>query len=282
MSWPRCSKPSQSHDTTTTMFHRSDKILQLECSVFFSQNIIASHVNQYVLFWFHPSIKPFSNSPLACPHLFLESSSFLLATLPCTPLLSVLLMVGSWTWTLANVRKAFSCLEVTQWTFASFTRSARSDLCWSTTSQEGNRGLEFPPFVHNLSDCGFVESKHFRDGFVTFSSLMSNITLFPRSSVISFVRDMIHFHKHDQTLIDPWDLIYKMLHRNHPKFLEYAFANRMSLRTENVPYASLSDVKSMNHKWSWTCTQLNGFSSLLVNDSELMSFTYKISPIIII
>ncbi len=100
------------------MFHRSDKILKLECSVFFSLKIIASHVNQYVLFWFHPSIKPFSNSPLACPHLFLESSSFRLATLPCTPLLSVLLMVGSWTWTLANVRKAFSCLEVTLWTFA--------------------------------------------------------------------------------------------------------------------------------------------------------------------
>ncbi len=45
----------------------------------------------------------------------------------------------------------------------------------STTSREGNGGLEFSPFVHNLSDFGFVETKLFRDGFVTFSSLMSNI-----------------------------------------------------------------------------------------------------------
>ncbi len=43
---------------------------------------------------------------------------------------------------------------------------------------EGNSGLKFPPFVHNLSDCVFVESKLFRDGFVTFSSLMSNINSF--------------------------------------------------------------------------------------------------------
>ncbi len=50
-----------------------------------------------------------------------------------------------------------------------------SDLCWSTTSREGNSGLEFPPFVHNLSDCAFVESKLFRDGC---SSRMSNITFF--------------------------------------------------------------------------------------------------------
>ncbi len=48
---------------------------------------------------------------------------------------------------------------------------------------EGNSGLEFPPFVHNLSDCGFVESKIFRDGFVTFSILMSNSNSF--SEVLS-------------------------------------------------------------------------------------------------
>ncbi len=53
----------------------------------------------------------------------------------------------------------------------------------ATASWEGNSGLEFPPFVHNLSDCGFVESKLFRDGFVTFSSLMSNINSF--SEVLS-------------------------------------------------------------------------------------------------
>ncbi|KAL7827601.1 hypothetical protein SRHO_G00333190 [Serrasalmus rhombeus] len=39
-----------------------------------------------------------------------------------------------------------------------------SDLCWSTTPEEGNNGLEFPPFVNSLSDCGLVESKLFRDG----------------------------------------------------------------------------------------------------------------------
>ncbi len=105
-----------------------------------------------------------------------------------TMVLSVLLMVGSWTLTLANVRKAFSCLEVTLGTFAT-SQTTRlhvllwGDLCWLTTSREGNNGLEFPPFVHSLCDCGFVESKLFRDGFVTFSSLMSNISSF--SDVLS-------------------------------------------------------------------------------------------------
>ncbi len=70
-----------------------------------------------------------------------------------------------------------------------------SDLCWSTTSQEGNSGLEFPPFVHNLSDCGFMESKLFRDGFVTFLAWWATSTLFLRSSVICFVHDMIHMTK---------------------------------------------------------------------------------------
>ncbi len=46
-----------------------------------------------------------------------------------------------------------------------------------------NSGLEFPPLVHNLSDCGFLESKLFRDGFVTLSILMSNINSF--SEVLS-------------------------------------------------------------------------------------------------
>ncbi len=80
-------------------------------------------------------------------------------------------MVGSLT--LANVREGFSCLEDTLGTF--LTSQTMSDICWSTTSREGNRGLEFPPFVHNLSDCGFVESKLSRDDFVNFSSLMSNM-----------------------------------------------------------------------------------------------------------
>ncbi len=63
-----------------------------------------------------------------------------------------------------------------------------SDLCWLTTLGEGNSGLEFPPFVHNLSDCGFVESKLFRDGFLTFSSLMSDSnSFFLRSLEIYFV-----------------------------------------------------------------------------------------------
>ncbi len=88
--------------------------------------------------WFHPSIKPFSNSPLACPRdlwqaiFFLENSGFLLATLPCTAwLLSVLLMVGSWTITLAKVRKTFSCLEDTLGTFATSQTVTRSALEWS-------------------------------------------------------------------------------------------------------------------------------------------------------
>ncbi len=90
------------------------RFLSWKQCAFFSPNIIDSHLNQQVLFWFHPSIKPFSNSPM-------ENSGFLLATLSCTPwLLSVLLMVGSWTLTLVNVRKAFSCLEVTLGTFDHF------------------------------------------------------------------------------------------------------------------------------------------------------------------
>ncbi len=35
-------KKGPNHDTTTTMFHIWDKILKLECSVFFSPNTIAS------------------------------------------------------------------------------------------------------------------------------------------------------------------------------------------------------------------------------------------------
>ncbi len=86
-------------------------------------------------------------------------------------LFSVLLMVDSWTLTSAPVRKA-SCLKVTLWSFATL---------WTITSlAEGNSGLEFLQFVHNLSDCGFVESKLFRDGFVSFSSLMSNINSFSK------------------------------------------------------------------------------------------------------
>ncbi len=39
-------KKDQSHGTTTTIFHRWDTILKLECNVFFSPNIIASNLNQ--------------------------------------------------------------------------------------------------------------------------------------------------------------------------------------------------------------------------------------------
>ncbi len=58
-------------------------------------------------------------------------------------------------------------------------------------------------------------------------------------------------------------LIYKLLRRNHPKF-DLTIISRICVRRTNRKraYASLSDVKSMNRKWSSTCTQLNGFSSL--------------------
>lgn len=32
-----------------------------------------------------------------------------------------------------------------------YTPCSWSDLCWLTTLGEGNNGLEFPPFVHNLT-----------------------------------------------------------------------------------------------------------------------------------
>ncbi len=110
---------------------------------------------------------------------------------------------------ISQCEKDLSCLEVT----LQLLQPRRllhvllwSDLCWSTTSREGNSGLEFPLFVHSLSDCGLVESTIFRDGFIDFLAWWATSTLFPRSSVISFVRDMIHFHKHDKTLIDPCSL----------------------------------------------------------------------------
>lgn len=59
-----------------------------------------------------------------------------------------------------------------------------SDLCWSTTPGEGSNCLKCPLFEHNLSDCGFVESKLFRDGFIPFSRLMTTTTLFLRFSEI--------------------------------------------------------------------------------------------------
>ncbi len=46
-------------------------------------------------------------------------------------LLSVFLMVGSWTLTLAKVRKTFNCLEVTLGTFATSQTITRSALEWS-------------------------------------------------------------------------------------------------------------------------------------------------------
>ncbi len=44
-------------------------------------------------------------------------------------------------------------------------------------------------------------------------------------------------------------------------------------------YVHLSDVKSMNHKWSWICAQLNSFRSLLckrclINVSDLYKSTW--------
>ncbi len=51
-------------------------------------------------------------------------------------------------------------------TFAALQTITRFEgFCWSSTSGEGNSGLEFPPFVLDLSDCGLAESKHFRDVF---------------------------------------------------------------------------------------------------------------------
>ncbi len=87
----------------------------------------ASHLNQKVIFWSHPSTKHFSNSRLSTWSLvncrcaamfFLERSGFLLATVACTWLFSVLPKVELWTLTLARVKKAFSCLEVTLGSFA--------------------------------------------------------------------------------------------------------------------------------------------------------------------
>ncbi len=50
--------------------------------------------------------------------------------------------------------------------------------------------------------------------------------------------------------------------------LKYAYVcDSWTYSTHRKRTWSLSDVKSMNRKWSWTCTRLNGFSSLLVNDS---------------
>lgn len=63
-----------------------------------------------------------------------------------------------------------------------------------------------PPFLHNLSDCEFVESKLFEDGFVTFSKLMSNNNSF--SEILrnccfccDTLPQMCVYHE-DQTLID--------------------------------------------------------------------------------
>ncbi len=127
-----------------------------------------------------------------------------------------------------------------------------SDLCWSTTSREGKSSLEFPPFVHNLSDCGFVEYKLFRDSFVTFSSLMSNINFFPRSSIISFFIDMIHFHKHDQTLIDPcslnktvtyWHLIVIALTQNTSAQMDSNFTFKWTANPRDSHTYTLTDMQ---------------------------------------
>ncbi len=59
---------------------------------------------------------------------------------------------------------------------------------------------------------------------------MSNINSFPRSSVISFVPDMIHFHKHDQTLIDPRSLN----KTGHVLTFDKPLSHRFSSRTKST------------------------------------------------
>ncbi len=121
--------------------NRWDKILKLKCGLFFSLNIIASHLNQFRSILVFPSIKP-SPIVLWIVHMifsklfsFWRTVAFFLQLCSVLTqlnfLLCVLLMLGSLTLTLANVRQAFSCLEVTQGTSATSQTITRSALEWS-------------------------------------------------------------------------------------------------------------------------------------------------------
>ena len=103
----------------------------------------------------------------------------LLAILACIPcLFSVCLKVDSLTLTLANTIEAGRCYPgVLCDPLENDTSCSWSDFCWKTTPGESNNGAEYPPFVDYLPDSGLVEPKLFREGFVTFSSLVS-INLF--------------------------------------------------------------------------------------------------------
>lgn len=64
---PRWSKTDPDSDTTTTVFHRRDQVLMLECSVFPFSKHDASHLNQKLPFWTRLSIRHFPVSLLARP-----------------------------------------------------------------------------------------------------------------------------------------------------------------------------------------------------------------------
>ncbi len=165
-SWPRFSKTGPNHDTTATMFHQWDKILKLSSGLFTCS--LASN-------------------------FLLENSGFLLATLPC----SVLLM-GSWTLTLANVRKAFSCLEVTQGTFTTSQTITRSASEWSLLADNLlGKVTVVLNFLRLYTICLTVDlwsPNTLEVVLYPFLAWCATSTLFRRSSVISFFSDMIHFH----------------------------------------------------------------------------------------
>lgn len=161
-----------------------------------------AHLNQGI-FWSHPSTKHFFNNPQACPRklkmgncvLFGEQHHFRFAT----PLLfGVVLKMDPWTFMVANVREAFSYSEVT--------------LCSSVTSQTNKcfafgvifvgrplLGRKQWSWISSLyTICLTVESKLFRDGFLTYSSLIGTTY----SSLLCLGQTM----SDDQTLKDPCSL----------------------------------------------------------------------------
>lgn len=151
--------------------------IMLEFSIFLSPNTTTNTSNSYqkALFCSHPSTGHFPKDFCLVHMIFskLQTISNVLfwRAVACS--------VFSW-WLTHNIRQCKRGLQLPRSypgllcdLTHDYTPHSWSYLSWSTPPGEGHNGVKFLPFVHSLSYDRLVESKLFRDCFVTVSSLLS-------------------------------------------------------------------------------------------------------------